>query len=78
MQNKKCFERPKAESEFVNVSGAQESILRKSIPSAYVAWRTGTSNRVFVPARQAGNRFLGSLKGIQIRPQDSREPIVSL
>jgi hypothetical protein len=28
----------------------------------------GTTNRVVVPARQAGNRFLlGSLKGLQIR-----------
>jgi hypothetical protein len=36
---------------------SQESIL-----PAYVAWRAGTSNRVVVPARQAGNRFLGSLK----------------
>ena len=25
------------------------------------AWRAGTSNRVVVPARQAGNRFLGFL-----------------
>jgi hypothetical protein len=25
------------------------------------------SNRVVVPARQAGNRFLGSLKGLQKR-----------
>jgi hypothetical protein len=30
---------------------------RESIPSAYVAWRACTSNRVFVPARLAGNRF---------------------
>ncbi len=27
----------------------------------------GASNRVFVPARHAGIRFLGSLKGLQIR-----------
>jgi hypothetical protein len=39
------------------------------IPPAYVAWRAGTKNRVVVPARQAGNRFLGSLKGLQIRTQ---------
>jgi hypothetical protein len=39
----------------------------ESIPPAYVAWRAGTTNRVVVPARQAGNRFLGSLKGLQIR-----------
>jgi hypothetical protein len=41
----------------------------ESISSAYVAWRVSTTNRVFVPARQAGNRFLGSLKGLQIRAQ---------
>jgi hypothetical protein len=34
---------------------------------AYVAWRASTSTRVVVPARQAENRFLGSLKGLQIR-----------
>jgi hypothetical protein len=38
-----------------------------SIPPAYVAWRASTTNRVVVPASQAGNRFLGSLKGLQIR-----------
>ncbi len=32
------------------------------IPPAYVARRAGTTNRVVVPARQAGNRFLGFLK----------------
>ncbi len=39
----------------------------ESIPPAYVAGRAGTTNRVVVPARQAGNRFLGSLKALQIR-----------
>ncbi len=39
----------------------------KSIPPSYVAWRSGTTSRVVVRARQAGNRFLGSLKGLQIR-----------
>jgi hypothetical protein len=39
---------------------------KESIPPAYVAWRAGTSNRVVIPARQAGNRFLGSL-ALQIR-----------
>jgi hypothetical protein len=39
------------------------------MPLAYVAWRTGTTCRVVVPIRQAGNRFLGSLKGLQIRAQ---------
>ncbi len=36
---------------------------------AYKAWRTGTSSRVVVPARQAGYRFLCFLKGLQIRAQ---------
>jgi hypothetical protein len=42
---------------------------KDSIPPAYVAWRwrAGTSDKAAVPARQAGNRFLGSLKGLQIR-----------
>jgi hypothetical protein len=30
----------------------------------------GSSNRVAEPARQAGNRFLGFLKGLQVRAQD--------
>ncbi len=38
-----------------------------SIPSAYVARRAGTKNRVVVLARQAGNRLLGSSNGLQIR-----------
>jgi hypothetical protein len=54
------------EPEFVNDS-------MDSIPPAYVAFRAGTSNRVVVPARQAGNRFLGSLKGLQIRAQAGNE-----
>jgi hypothetical protein len=37
------------------------------MPLAYVAWRAGTTYRVAVPVRQAGNRFLSSLKGLQIR-----------
>jgi hypothetical protein len=32
----------------------------------YLAWRAGTTIRVVEPARHAGNRFLDSLKGIQI------------
>ncbi len=39
----------------------------KPNPPAYVAWRAGTTNMVVVQARYAGNRFLGSLKGLQIR-----------
>jgi hypothetical protein len=38
-----------------------------TIPPAYVAWQAGTTNRVVVPTRQAWNRFLGSLEGLQIR-----------
>ncbi len=41
----------------------------ESIPVAYVAWRAGITNMVVVPARQAGNRFLGSLQDLQIRAQ---------
>jgi hypothetical protein len=41
----------------------------ESISPAYVAWRAGTPNMAVVPARQAGNRFLGSLKRLQIRAQ---------
>jgi hypothetical protein len=43
---------------------------KKSTQPANVAWQAGTYNRVVVPARQAGNRFLGSLKGLQIRALD--------
>jgi hypothetical protein len=49
---------------FVIVQGAQESI-----PPAYVVGEAGTKNRIAVPACQAGNRFLGSLKGLQMRAQ---------
>ncbi len=52
-----------------------------SIPSAFVAWRAGTSNRVnrvVVPGRQAGNRFLGSWKGLQIRPLYKRSVCFNL
>jgi hypothetical protein len=40
---------------------------KELIQPAYVAWRAGTTNRVVVSARQAGNRFLGSVQGLQIR-----------
>jgi hypothetical protein len=36
---------------------------------AYGAWQADTANRVVVPTRQAGNRFLGSLKRLQIQAQ---------
>jgi hypothetical protein len=40
---------------------------------AYVAWRAGTTKSVVIPARQAWNRFLGSLKCLQLRAQGKRE-----
>jgi hypothetical protein len=46
---------------------------KESVPPAYVAWWAGTSNRVLVLARQAGNRFLGSLKCLQIGALSSRK-----
>ncbi len=62
--------------EFVKVSGARNRFQgidsKESILPAYVAWRAGTSNKVVVLvvlARQAGNRFLASLKSLQIRAQ---------
>jgi hypothetical protein len=39
----------------------------ESIPPAYVAWQVGTTNWGVVPSRQARNRFLDSLKGLQIQ-----------
>jgi hypothetical protein len=45
---------------------------KEPIPPAYVVWRAGASDRVVVPARKAGNRFLGSLKGLQMRALYSR------
>jgi hypothetical protein len=42
---------------------------KELISPGNVAWRAGTTNRVAVPSHQAGNRFLGSLKGLQIRAQ---------
>jgi hypothetical protein len=41
----------------------------KSIQPNCLVWWAGTTNRVVVPARHAGNRFLGSLKGLQNRAQ---------
>ncbi len=35
---------------------------KETIPPDYEACRAGTSTRVVVPARHAGNRFLGSPK----------------
>ncbi len=45
-----------------------ERLWNPRIDSAtYVSLAAGTFNRVVVPALQTGNRFLGSLKGLQIR-----------
>jgi hypothetical protein len=41
----------------------------ESISPAYVACLAGTTKRVVAPARQPENRFLGSIKGLQIRAQ---------
>jgi len=50
-----------------------------SIPPAYVSLRLvrplGTTKRVSVPARQAGNPFLSSLKGLQIRAPVTFNPL---
>jgi hypothetical protein len=46
---------------------SQGIVSEESKPPAYVAWQAGTTKRVFVPARQDGNQFLGTLKGLQIR-----------
>ncbi len=51
-----------SEAVFLNVYGALESI---SPAYVYSLWLAGTTNGVVVPARQAGNRFLGSLKGLK-------------
>ncbi len=40
--------------------------IEESIPPAYEAWQAGTPNRIFFLARLAVNRFMGSLKGLQI------------
>jgi hypothetical protein len=45
--------------------------FKESIPPVYVTWRACMSNRVVVTARQAENRFLGSLKCLQIRALSS-------
>jgi hypothetical protein len=54
LRNHICLKSPRIDSE-------------KSIPPTYVAWKAGTTHRAVVPARQAGNRFLGSLKCLKIR-----------
>ncbi len=57
-----------------SISDFKESTrdFKESIPPAYEAWRAGTSHRVVIPASQAGNRFLSSLKGLQIRALNNR------
>ncbi len=50
-----------------NVKGAQESIPRNRFRQPmYPGWSV---RQIVITARQAGTRFLGSLKGLQIRAQ---------
>jgi hypothetical protein len=49
-----------SESEFVNVKKPRNRFQGNDAEA-------GPSNRVFVPARQAGNGFMASLKGLQIQ-----------
>ncbi len=56
-------------SRICNCLWSPEIDSEESISPSYVAWRASTKNRVVVPACQAGNRFLGSLTGLQIRAQ---------
>jgi hypothetical protein len=53
-----------AEPVFVNVYGAPESIA-----PAYVAWRASTTNRVSYRPASSENRYLVSLKDLQLRGQ---------
>ncbi len=50
--------------------GSPEIDSKELIPSAYVAWRAGSSKRVVVPAHQAVNRSPASLEGLKIRALD--------
>jgi hypothetical protein len=50
----------------------------ESISLAYLAWWAGMTNRVVVRARQTRNRYLGSLKGLQIRVQLSTEAQINI
>ncbi len=47
--------------------------FKKSIQPAFVARRAWSSNKVSIQARQVGNRFLGSLKVLQIRALEMEE-----
>jgi hypothetical protein len=60
----KRFKRPGIDSKGLNLP-------------VYRAWRAGTSNRVVVPAREAGNRSLGFLKRLQIRAQKDMLDVMS-
>ncbi len=41
--------------------------IKINLLSFWTVWQVGTTNRVILPARQARNKFLGSLKGLPIR-----------
>ncbi len=68
--NKKC-EGERARARICKRLWSPGINFEESIPPAYVAWRAGTKNGVVVSVRQAGNRFLGSINGLQIRAQAS-------
>jgi hypothetical protein len=58
----KYFQTIPLEATFLLMCAPPRNRMSESILQAYVAWRADTTNRVVVPARQAGNRFLGLLK----------------
>ncbi len=63
--------------EFVNVQGAQESFPRNRFCKLMVAWpvrRIGLSI-AGLPARQAENRILDSLKGLQILGSEKTQKV---
>jgi hypothetical protein len=61
---------PRAEPVFYKRLRSPGIDSEESIPPAYVAWWVGTSNRVVVPARQAGllRRFKNSGSALRISP----------
>jgi hypothetical protein len=57
-------------SEFKEPKNGFQGIYSASLQ--YVVWRADMSNRAVVPACQAGNRFLDSLKYLQIQTQATK------
>jgi hypothetical protein len=51
------------------------NLLRSpGIYSAYLTWRTSTTNRAVVPARQAGNRFFANTGSVRAQNLSSVGP----